>query len=128
MKILKTSILTLCSLVAAPVFADVSVHVLDTNKGLPGTNIEVKFYEKSGEQWKLLATQTTDENGRIKKFDFGEGTMYRAEFNVGDFFENQNTDSFYSSIPVDFKVENKDSHYHIPLLLSPYAYSTYRGN
>ncbi|MGO2509184.1 MAG: hydroxyisourate hydrolase [Vibrio hibernica] len=128
MQILKASILTLCSLVAAPVFADASVHVLDTNKGLPGKNIEVKFYEKSGDQWKLLSTQTTDEKGRINKFDFGEGTTYRAVFNVGDFFQKQNIDSFYSSIPVDFKVENKNAHYHIPLLLSPYAYSTYRGN
>ncbi|NVC92466.1 hydroxyisourate hydrolase [Vibrio natriegens] len=128
MNLLKTSLLTLSFLVAAPVFADASVHVLDTNKGLPGSNIEVKFYEKSGEEWKLLSTQKTDENGRIKKFDFGEGSVYRAEFNVGEFFNSQNIDSFYSSIPVDFKVEDKDAHYHIPLLLSPYAYSTYRGN
>ncbi|EGQ8284271.1 hydroxyisourate hydrolase [Vibrio parahaemolyticus] len=128
MKKLKVSLLALCSALAAPAFADVSVHVLDTNKGLPGTNIEVQLFEKVGEQWKLLATKTTDENGRIKHFDIGDGTMYRAVFNVEPFFKEQKADTFYSSIPVDFKVENKDAHYHIPLLLSPYAYSTYRGN
>ncbi|EGQ8685586.1 hydroxyisourate hydrolase [Vibrio parahaemolyticus] len=128
MKVFKASIITLCSLVATPAFSDASVHVLDTNKGLPGKGIEVQFYEKSGDQWKLLSTQVTDENGRIKKFDFGEGTMYRAVFDVESFFKEQGVDSFYRHIPVDFKIDNKDSHYHIPLLLSPYAYSTYRGN
>lgn len=128
MNLLKTFILVLSTLVINTTFADVSVHVLDTNKGLPGKNIEVQFYEKSGNQWKLISTKKTDEDGRIKKFDLGDGLEYRAVFNVDDFFNRQEIESFYSSIPVDFIIKRKDSHYHIPLLLSPYAYSTYRGN
>ncbi|HDI3286330.1 TPA: hydroxyisourate hydrolase, partial [Vibrio cholerae] len=53
---------------------------------------------------------------------------YRVVFDVKKFFSSQNTDTFYEEIPVDFKITSKDEHYHIPLLLSPYAYSTYRGN
>jgi 5-hydroxyisourate hydrolase len=128
MKKLKITLLTLCSIFAAPAFSDVSVHVLDTNRGLPGTGIEVQFFEKVDAEWKLLATKTTGKDGRIKHFDIGEGTEYRAVFNVDSFFKGQKVESFYSSIPVDFKAENKEAHYHIPLLLSPYAYSTYRGN
>ena len=51
------------------VFADVSVHVLDMNKGLPGQLINVSFYEKVGSKWHLLSRQTTDKDGRIKRFD-----------------------------------------------------------
>ncbi|HFG2088795.1 TPA: hydroxyisourate hydrolase, partial [Vibrio cholerae] len=65
---------------------------------------------------------------RIKDFNFGESLNYRVVFDVKKFFSSQNTDTFYEEIPVDFKITSKDEHYHIPLLLSPYAYSTYRGN
>jgi 5-hydroxyisourate hydrolase len=108
--------------------ADVSVHVLDMTNGLPGQGITVSFYEKKDNSWQLLKTQTTDENGRIASFDVGNIGVYRAEFHVSKFFQEQKTNTFYSIIPVDFKVENSDAHYHIPLLLSPYGYSTYRGN
>ncbi|ANN29701.1 hydroxyisourate hydrolase [Vibrio vulnificus] len=128
MKKLKITLLTLCSIFATPAFSDISVHVLDTNRGLPGTGIEVHLFEKVDAEWKLLATKTTGKDGRIKHFDIGEGKEYRAVFNVDSFFKGQKVESFYRSIPVDFKVEDKKAHYHIPLLLSPYAYSTYRGN
>ncbi|WP_305842351.1 hydroxyisourate hydrolase [Photobacterium leiognathi] len=124
----KLTIVTLFSNFTTPAFSDVSVHVLDTNKGLPGQNIEVQFFEKNGDKWKHLSTKTTNEKGRINKFELGDSTEYRAVFNVKSFFKKQNLDTFYNFIPVDFKVENKEAHYHIPLLLSPYAYSTYRGN
>ncbi|BCK28018.1 hydroxyisourate hydrolase [Vibrio cholerae] len=127
MKLVKT-LLALTVLTSASAIADVSVHVLDTNKGLPGQSIEVKFYEKVNQDWKLLDTQMTDQNGRIKQFNFGDSSYYRVVFNVKDFFDRQKVDSFYDEIPVDFKIDNKQAHYHIPLLLSPYAYSTYRGN
>ena len=115
-------------LLSTSALADVSVHVLDTNKGLPGKEIKVDFYEQSEDGWKLLSTQKTDMNGRVKSFDLGSANTYRVVFDVEPFFKAQNVDSFYTQIPVDFKVDDKNSHYHIPLLLSPYAYSTYRGN
>ncbi|MFM2625851.1 hydroxyisourate hydrolase [Vibrio owensii] len=115
-------------LLSTSALADVSVHVLDTNQGLPGKEIKVDFYEQSGGGWKLMSTQKTDMNGRIKSFDLGSASTYRVVFDVEPFFKEQKVDSFYTQIPVDFKVDDKNSHYHIPLLLSPYAYSTYRGN
>jgi 5-hydroxyisourate hydrolase len=112
-------------------FADISVHVLDTNLGQPGPDIKVSFYKKMKDSWAYQGTQKTDKNGRIKKFDFNKSDAsgeYRVVFHVADYFKLQKADSFYNEIPVDFKVENTKEHYHIPLLLSPYAYSTYRGN
>ncbi|STO57893.1 hydroxyisourate hydrolase [Grimontia hollisae] len=125
---LTAALLTLTTVVSTSALADISVHVLDTNKGMPGRNIEVSLYENVGDNWKLIDKQTTDENGRVKKFDFGESLNYRVVFDVKQFFSSQNVDAFYEQIPVDFKIKNKNEHYHIPLLLSPYAYSTYRGN
>lgn len=111
-----------------PALADVSVHVLDTNQGLPGAGVNVRFYQQLDGDWQLLSKQTTNQQGRINSFELGKGNYYRVVFEVAPFFEQQQTDTFYSEIPVEFKVTDKAAHYHIPLLLSPYAYSTYRGN
>lgn len=126
----KINLMLMCLL---PLFAnaDVSVHVLDTNLGQPGPNIDVSFYHKVGNTWKHVSTQKTDSNGRIKSFDFSpevKSGQFRAIFHVAPYFKNQKLSSFYEDIPVDFKVADTSQHYHIPLLLSPYAYSTYRGN
>ncbi|HDZ9326053.1 TPA: hydroxyisourate hydrolase, partial [Vibrio cholerae] len=67
---LTAALLTLTTVVSTSALADISVHVLDTNKGMPGRNIEVLLYENVGDNWKLIDKQTTDENGRVKKFDF----------------------------------------------------------
>lgn len=124
----KKSAISLICLFSSSVLADVSVHVLDTNLGLPGTGVEVDFYEKTGNDWELKSTQITDKNGRIAKFELGKSKEYRVIFDVENYFNSKKIDSFYKNIPVDFMISDNDEHYHIPLLLSPFAYSTYRGN
>ncbi|WGQ11572.1 hydroxyisourate hydrolase [Pedobacter gandavensis] len=109
-----------------------SSHILDISTGLPAPGVPVKL-EKLNEQtklWTLIDQKTTDENGRIKNFleeKQSEKGIYKLTFLTADYFKHKNTDSFYPFIEVVFQI--KDSkHYHVPITLSPYGYSTYRGN
>ena len=109
-----------------------SVHVLNLQTGLPSSNVEVVLEEKNGDSWKLLNKQTTDENGRITALFPNKETMknsvYRVTFKTEKWFEENNIETFFPEVPVIFKADSNTKHYHIPLLISPYGYSTYRGN
>ncbi|HWF12320.1 MAG TPA: hydroxyisourate hydrolase [Candidatus Acidoferrales bacterium] len=109
----------------------ISTHVLDTARGCPGAGIRVQLHRLSGEAWKLIGESHTDENGRCGNLTGNEkpepGT-YRLIFHAAEYFENQNTKTFYSEIPVIFEVGDSGRHYHVPLLISPFGYSTYRGS
>ncbi|CAN5459934.1 hydroxyisourate hydrolase [soil metagenome] len=108
----------------------ITTHVLDTANGHPASGIRVtlEFEENGG--WKEIANSETNSDGRITDWLPSDkpaktGT-YRVIFNVGDYFGKD--DDFYSEIPILFHLNNPDEHYHIPLLLSPYGYTTYRGS
>ncbi|QHL87778.1 hydroxyisourate hydrolase [Nibribacter ruber] len=109
-----------------------SSHILDISTGKPAVGVPVKL-EKLNEQtkaWTQLDLKTTDANGRIKDFlDYkkSEQGIYRLTFLTADHFKAQKADSFYPFIEVVFRIKDKD-HYHVPITLSPYGYSTYRGN
>lgn len=110
----------------------VSVHVLDLQTGQPDAGIRVTLEQRDGEQWRALANGVTDAQGRIPAL-YPEGKTisagdYRIVFETGAHFAQQGKRSFFPRIPVEFHVEATDQHYHIPLLFSPYGYSTYRGN
>ena len=79
-----------------------------------------------------MADGVTDDDGRIGDLlpegEELQAATYRLTFHVGSYFEVQGVRSFYSSIPIVFNVEHPDQHYHVPLLLSPFSYSTYRGS
>ncbi|RNI32611.1 hydroxyisourate hydrolase [Rufibacter immobilis] len=109
-----------------------SSHILDISTGKPAPGVTVKL-EKQDEQrktWSLVDTKVTDENGRIKDFlpypQAGKG-IYRLTFLVDAYFKAQRQESFYPFVEVVFQIRDKD-HYHVPITLSPYGYSTYRGN
>lgn len=109
-----------------------SVHVLNLENGLPSANVEVVLEKNSGNNWVKLNQQFTGPNGRIsalypenKKLEQG---TYKVTFKTEDWFRKNNQKTFFPEVPVIFKVDGSVSHYHIPLLLSPYGYSTYRGN
>lgn len=111
----------------------ITTHVLDTARGYPAEGIEavLEISEYSGD-WKFLGKGTTNLDGRIddllaKGTKLSPGT-YRLTFDVAPYLESKGDDSFYSSIPVVFTVSKTDAHYHVPLLLSPFGYSTYRGS
>ncbi|MBY5927319.1 MULTISPECIES: hydroxyisourate hydrolase [Halomonas] len=110
----------------------ISVHVLNTQTGTPSSNVEVKLEQQTDNGWVTVATATTSEDGRISALfpegDTFEPGVYRAVFETGDWYKEQDISTFFPEITVPFEVDNVDQHYHIPLLLSPYAYSTYRGS
>lgn len=104
-----------------------STHVLDTALGKPASGIAVTL-ERDGE---VLARAVTDADGRVPEFHPASALQlgaYRLVFQVRDYFAARKTDSFYSEIVVQFTIEDPADRYHIPLLLSPHGYSTYRGS
>lgn len=108
------------------------IEVPSTQNGLPGPDIEVTLERQKNDAWVMLETGRTNNQGRItalypKGQALAEG-VYRVTFKTGAWLKQQNTATFFPEIPVVFQVDGSLDHYHIPLLLSPYGYSTYRGN
>ena len=109
-----------------------SVHVLNLENGLPSPDVNVTLEKQDGKNWKLLNQGDTNEQGRIPAL-FPEGKSlekgtYRVTFKTGEWFKEHQTATFFPEVPVIFEVDGTVPHYHIPLLLSPYGFSTYRGN
>ncbi|WKZ94332.1 hydroxyisourate hydrolase [Chimaeribacter arupi] len=108
-----------------------SVHVLNQQTGKPASNVEVTLEQKQEAGWKFLNKATTDKDGRIKQFWPAQPAAtgdYRVVFKTGHYFQEQKQESFFPEIPVEFHISNTTEHYHVPLLLSQYGYSTYRGS
>lgn len=110
----------------------ISVHVLNLQDGLPSPGVRVTLEEKEGSTWKLLNTASTNQQGRIPALYPAntrlEKGIYRVTFKTGAWFKQHHSPTFFPEVPVIFTVDGSVPHYHIPLLLSPYGYSTYRGN
>jgi len=109
----------------------ISTHVLDTAKGRPAQGVRVIVEHMShGGNFVSAGEGVTDSNGRIPRLLTSgaalEAGVYRLTFYVGDYFEGQ--DHFYPEVTVNFLVRDPSTHYHVPLLLSPYGYTTYRGS
>ena len=109
-----------------------SVHVLNLENGLPSPGVNVTLEKHVGQNWQPLAQGVTNEQGRIGELfpdkQAMEAGQYRVVFKTGDYFKKAGRDTFFPEIPVIFEVKNADQHYQIPLLLSPYGFSTYRGS
>jgi 5-hydroxyisourate hydrolase len=111
----------------------ITTHVLDTALGCPAEGIVITLEHLSpGDGWVQLARGKTNDDGRITDLlvpsTVLEAGTYRMTFAVEAYFAAQNLTGFYSSIPIVFELRDPAAHYHIPLLLSPYGYSTYRGS
>jgi 5-hydroxyisourate hydrolase len=113
----------------------ISTHVLDISRGRPAQNVPVLLEECSGtgaaKQWKELGGGKTDADGRIKDL-VPEGKLlagtYRISFDTGAYFTAQGVEGFYPEASIVFTVRDAEAHYHVPLLLSAFGYSTYRGS
>lgn len=106
----------------------ISTHVLDTSLGAPAAGISVKLQKKEDAGWKDLGAGRTDADGRFT-FDCERTTgTFQIVFETGEYLQKSAKDFFFPIAQVVFKVENPQRKYHIPLLLSPFAYSTYRGS
>ena len=128
------SLLSACLHAAAAPAADnpLSVHILDLQSGQPTAGVAVTLERRDGRDWRALANAVTDAQGRVRAlYPAGKplaAGAYRIVFKTGEHYARLRQPTFFDQIPVEFKVENTTQHYHIPLLLSPYGYSTYRGN
>ncbi|AOT02609.1 hydroxyisourate hydrolase [Arthrobacter sp. U41] len=108
----------------------VTTHVLDTGSGRPAADVPVTLHALDGGQWVQIAAGATDSDGRIRQLGperLPSGT-YRLVFDTGKYFAARGTETFFPEVILTFEVAESEGHYHVPLLLSPFAYSTYRGS
>ncbi|HEY8165497.1 MAG TPA: hydroxyisourate hydrolase [Gemmatimonadaceae bacterium] len=106
----------------------ITTHVLDTSVGRPAQGVRVEL-EYGGA---LIGSGVTDDEGRVRDLlpadaQISEGA-YRLTFFVGEYFSKASRSSFYNEIVINFRITSVSEHYHVPLLLSPFGYSTYRGS
>jgi|SRR5690554_90491 len=110
----------------------ISTHILDTSLGCPAEGVPLILEARTDEGWRPIGGGTTNADGRVVDLlRDGESLLvgiYRMSFETGIYFDAQAIRSFYPVVRVVFEVEDPDSHYHVPLLLSPFGYSTYRGS
>lgn len=111
----------------------ITTHVLDTALGRPAKGIAVRLERRidGGEDWVALAKGTTDADGRAAELLSSaviERGVYRIVFETAPYFEETGRESFYPYVSVVFRIERANEHYHVPLLLNPFGYSTYRGS
>lgn len=111
----------------------ITTHVLDTMQGRPASGVPIALEQlDAAGKWQELARGVTDSDGRIKDLLPSEHRLaagtYRMSFETAPYFEATGVKGFYPSVPVVFELQQPGEHYHIPLLLSPYGYSTYRGS
>ncbi|MEM9192082.1 MAG: hydroxyisourate hydrolase [Myxococcota bacterium] len=109
----------------------ITTHILDTAVGRPAAGVPVEIYREGPGPSTLLGQGVTDEDGRISDLlapgPLEKGT-FRLVFYVGPYLEAQGRPGFYPEVPVIFQVQEEGEHYHVPLLLNPFGYSTYRGS
>ncbi|WP_149243087.1 hydroxyisourate hydrolase [Dyadobacter sp. 32] len=109
-----------------------SSHILDISKGMPAPGVQIRLekMDTNKKTWSMIEEKVTDANGRISDFLSSERSnngIYKLTYLTADYFKSQNIESFYPFIEVVFQI-NDSKHYHVPITLSAYGYSTYRGN
>lgn len=111
----------------------ISTHVLDTANGKPAAGVPVQlFHREASGDWRRLASARTDSDGRCSQLLPADEKLapgeYRLEFDTAAYHSAQKVDGLYPSVSINFVVRSGQSHFHIPLLLSPNGYTTYRGS
>jgi 5-hydroxyisourate hydrolase len=111
--------------------SDITTHVLDVSVGRPAAGVPVTLEIEKVGSWKELSRGATDSDGRLRHLlapgSLVEGT-YRLSFETQAYFKSRKVEGLYPEVAIVFQVRNAKEHYHIPLLLSPFGYSTYRGS
>ena len=111
----------------------ITTHVLNTTTGQPAAEVAVVLESQEHDdpqRWRHIASATTDQDGRVKQLGPAEVSpgSYRLRFDTGSYFAARSIQTFFPEVTLTFTVANPQQHYHVPLLLSPFAYSTYRGS
>ncbi|MFU2512228.1 hydroxyisourate hydrolase [Pseudoalteromonas sp. ASV78] len=107
----------------------ITTHILDTSTGKPAANVGVELFQLLNNEWVLLTQGQTDTDGRItdwlkQEVEFG---TYQLVFDLDSYYKNHSALAFYPQVQISFRLQDS-KHHHIPLLLSPFGYSTYRGS
>ena len=110
----------------------ITTHVLDTATGRPAAGVPVVLSLETGGAWQELATGVTNDDGRVGDLLPAEHALtpgvYKMRFDTGSYFAAHKVEGFYPYAEIVFEIRDTSAHYHIPLLLSPFGYSTYRGS
>jgi 5-hydroxyisourate hydrolase len=111
----------------------ITTHILDISRGMPASGVLVVLEVRSAlGDWQVVGHGMTDVDGRARELLLADTPLseatYRLTFDTGAYFSAQNIESFYPEVTVVFNVRDVGGHYHVPLLLSPFGYSTYRGS
>lgn len=111
--------------------SQITAHILDTTKGRPVAKVPAILWHQHQDEWKEIARGTTDDNGRISAMlphdKILENGIYKMKFFTREYFDQYSIQTFYPYIEIIFEISSAE-HYHIPLLVSPFGYTTYRGS
>ena len=110
----------------------ITTHVLDLATGRPVAGLAVRLAHRTTGGWRQLAAAETDADGRVRHWDTGAAAasagVYRLEFSTAEHFAAAGVEAFHPEVCVAFRVADPGQHHHVPLLLSPFGYTTYRGS
>lgn len=111
----------------------ISTHVLDTSLGKPAADVPVSLATRQSDgSWKIVNQGATDSDGRWRPSLPNESTLapgtYKLTFDTAKYFHARNMEGFFPAVEITFSIRDTAQNYHVPLLLSPYSYSTYRGS
>jgi 5-hydroxyisourate hydrolase len=111
--------------------SQITTHILDTTKGKPAPGVTIILYQQQNNSWAEMARGVTNHDGRITNLLDNEVVLepgvYKMKFLIKEYFDQLHTPTFYPFIEITFQITTQE-HYHIPLLLNPFGYSTYRGS
>ena len=110
----------------------ITTHILDVSKGSPARGVPVTLERQTATGWEIVGKGATDEDGRLRGLLNSEAILqtgnYRLTFDTETYYAGQQIAGFYPQVTIAFTVRDAAQHYHVPLLLSPFGYSTYRGS
>ena len=110
----------------------ITTHILDVSSGFPARGVPVTLERQTSSGWELIGKGITDNDGRLRDLIAPDTKLssgnYRLIFDTESYFQKQQIEGFYPQVTVTFVVRDAAQHYHVPLLLSPFGYSTYRGS
>ncbi len=112
--------------------SQITTHILDTTRGLPAINVPITLFAQECDSWNKLGGGVTNEDGRLPglladKVKLPAG-IYRMHFETSVYFNANDEQGFYPYVDIVFELDAKGDHYHVPLLLTAFGYSTYRGS
>ena len=105
-----------------------STHVLDASAGRPAAGVSVRLERRGADGWVPVTEGVTDDDGRLRDLTAAAAGEYRLVFGTGEHYARQGIESFHPEVTVTFRIIDPVEHHHVPLLLSPYSYTTYRGS